>query len=102
MGCWGQALGNRGGGLKGQRKSQPSHSKLKEVRDSAADGDGSKDGEQEKCMRGTHLQGWEVTHGGQVSSEPPAHLQALGKLALSTGIKGLKDDPAWAPRGTAP
>lgn len=44
-------------------------------------------------MEDSQLQGQEITRGSLASSEPPAHSQALGELALSTGMEGLKDDP---------
>lgn len=42
-----------------------------------------------------------MTHSISVSSEPPAPPQALGKLVLSTGMKGLKEDPN-TPLGRTP
>lgn len=87
-------------GLRGPGKSQCSHSELQEVRGPLSDGTFAADGEHGRSVMAAHLQCQEITHGSPVSSGPPAHSQALGKLALSTGVKGLKDDSAWAPRGT--
>lgn len=85
--------------LPAKRRSQLSHLKLQDVRAPLGDGTfaddhgSSIDGEHESFVKGAHLQGQEITHGSPASSEPSAHSQALGKLALSTGMKGLKDDP---------
>ena len=86
--------------LRGQGKSQCSHSELQEVRGPLSDGTFADDGEHGRFVMAIHLQCQEMTHGSPVSSELPADSQALGKLALSTGIKGLNDDSAWAPRRT--
>lgn len=62
------------------------------------DGGSSDDGEHKRVVGGIHLQGQAITHGSLVASEPPAQPQALEKLALSTGMKGLKGDQLFLGR----